>query len=224
MRGVFITFEGPEGCGKTTQIRRLSERLTALGVQIVQPRDPGGTPTGEVLRDVLLHGEACEPIGARAEALLFAASRAQLVHGVIRPALGQGACVLCDRFADSTTAYQGCGREVGIDDMIALNAFAIDGVQPDVTVLLDVDVQTGFRRVASRNDVSGATHDRFERENVTFHERVRAGYLELSRRFADRIRVVDAARDESSVAQAVWRIVSDVFERAGRPLTGEASQ
>lgn len=207
MRGTFITFEGPEGSGKSTHVARLAERLRGLGLEVVCTREPGGTRTGEMIREILQHDRTGEPIVPEAEVLLFAASRAQLVGRVIRPALERGAWVLCDRFADSTTVYQGMGRGFGMDRMIEISAFALGGVAPDLTLLLDVDVSAGLARMRRRNTEQGVDGDRFERETREFHERVREGYLALSRRFPERIRTIDAARDPEAVAGDVWRIV-----------------
>lgn len=207
MRGTFITFEGPEGSGKSTHVARLAERLRGLGIEVVCTREPGGTRTGELIREILQHDRAAEPIVLEAEVLLFAASRAQLVGRVIRPALERGVWVISDRFADSTTVYQGVGRGFGMDRMIAINAFALGGVEPDVTLLLDVDVTGGLDRMRRRNAEHGVDGDRFEREAREFHERVRQGYLALAGRFPERIRRVDAARAPEAVAADIWRAV-----------------
>lgn len=213
MRGRFITFEGPEGGGKTTQAGKLVERLRAAGREVLYAREPGGTPTGEAIREILQYDRAGEPICRETEVLLFGASRAQLVRHVIIPALEKGTDVVCDRFADSTTAYQGYGRGFSIEQMLAINDFAINGAVPDLTVLLDVDVATGFQRLAERHKATSSTWDRIEREERAFHERVREGYLELARRWPDRFRVVDARRDAEAVAEDVWRIVEDVIHQ-----------
>lgn len=213
-RGRFITFEGPEGGGKSTQAARLSARLIERGVDVIRTREPGGTLTGEAIRDLLQHDVVGEAIFAEAEALLFAASRAQLVRQRILPALSRGSWVVCDRFADSTTAYQGYGRGFAIDDMLAINAFAIDGAQPDLTLLLDIDIQLGLDRVRRRNEKAGTIDDRIEREARGFHERVRAGYLDLAARFRDRIVVLDASRDTDDIARDVWSAVSKLLEPA----------
>lgn len=206
-RGKFITFEGPEGSGKTTQAKRLIARLEQKGCEVVYTREPGGTPTGEAIRDILQHNKAGEPISPNAEVLLFAASRAQLVSRVILPALERGAWVVCDRFADSTTAYQGYGRGFEVEQMIALNQFAIDGAVPDVTILLDVDLDEGFRRIGERHQVKNRPLDRIESEARAFHEKVRKGYLELARRWPERFRLVDGMRDADAVSGDVWRIL-----------------
>lgn len=214
--GRLITFEGPEGGGKTTQAVRLIRRLEALGLPVLRVREPGGTPTGEAIRDILQHDRVGEPICAETEALLFAASRAQLVRHRILPALEAGTWVVCDRFADSTTAYQGFGRGFPVEDMILINRFAIDGAEPDVTVLLDVDGDTGRARLAARHELTGSGPDRIEREDQAFHTRVRDGYLALAQRFPQRFRVIDAAGDEETVAAAVWRQVHPLVESEAR--------
>ena len=179
MGGIFITLEGPEGSGKSTQAGRLTARLRGLGYEVVSTREPGGTATGEAIRSILQHNDASESLFAETEALLFAASRAQLVRSVIIPALESGKCVVCDRFADSTTAYQGYGRGFDISTMLAINAFAINNALPDITILLDIDVRYGFERLRKRNRERKTEHDRIESEDMEFHERVRAGYLDL---------------------------------------------
>ena len=210
-RGRFLTFEGPEGGGKSTQIRRLAERLERAGHSVLTTREPGGTPTGEAIRGILQHDHAGEAICPATELLLFEASRAQLVQHVILPALNRGTWVLCDRFIDSTTAYQGYGRGFDLERIIDINAFAVGDCMPDLTVLIDVEVATGQIRLASRNAQQQTVHDRFEREQQAFHERVRAGYLALARRWPERVRVVSGARREDEVAEDVWRVVSYAF-------------
>jgi dTMP kinase len=209
--GRFITFEGPEGGGKTTQAKRLLARLRADGRDVLYTREPGGTPTGEAIRDILQHDKAGEPICDQAEVFLFAASRAQLVRTVILPALERGTIVICDRFADSTTAYQGYGRGFPVDQMLAINAFAIDGAEPDVTLLLDVPITLGFERVMGRQQELFEDADRIEREARAFHERVRAGYLELAQKWPRRFRRIDAARAPDAVEQSVWEVVQGVL-------------
>ncbi len=211
MKGRFITFEGPEGGGKTTQARRLIARLEAMGVCTRYTREPGGTPTGEAIRAILQYDEAGEPVAPEAEVLLFAASRAQLVRRVIRPALEQGDWVICDRFADSTTVYQGYGRGFPIDRVEAINRFAIGETIPDRTFLLDLDVEAGFERLARRAERGGRSADRMEREDREFHRRVREGYLTLARAEPARFRVINAALGEEEVAARVWEALSDVL-------------
>lgn len=212
-RGKFITFEGPEGAGKTTQAKRVIVALKELGSQVLYTREPGGTPTGEAIREILQYNKAGEPISPETEVLLFAASRAQLVRKVILPTLEQGTHVVCDRFADSTTAYQGYGRGFSVEQMITINQFAIDGATPDVTILLDLEIASGFDRLARRHSEGQGQWDRIENEERAFHERVRNGYLELARKWPERFVIVNAARDEESVFGEVWRIVQGVLNR-----------
>lgn len=210
-RGTFITFEGPEGGGKTTQAKRLLARLTAEGHEVVYTREPGGTPTGEAIREILQYDKAGEPLCDQTEVFLFAASRAQLVRNVIIPALERGAHVICDRFADSTTVYQGYGRGFDIEQMISINNFAINGAVPDLTILLDISVEDGFERLASRQRELFTKSDRIEREAREFHEKVRRGYLDLYKRYPDRFRKLDANRDPSEVEADVWKLVQSVI-------------
>ena len=212
-RGKFITFEGPEGSGKSTQIRRLARRLRLAGRKVLVTREPGGTPTGEAIRGILQHDHAGELIAPRAELLLFEASRAQLVQRVIAPALERGLWVLCDRFIDSTTAYQGYGRGFELATVLAINDFAIEDCVPDLTFLLDVMIKTGFARLDLRNAERHAVHDRFERESKAFHNRVRTGYLKLARRWPKRMRVVNASRGMKEIEDDVWSTVRNALCR-----------
>jgi len=208
-RGRFITFEGPEGGGKTTQAKRLVTRLEQAGHSVIYTREPGGTPTGEAIRGILQYDTAGEAICSETEVLLFAASRAQLVRHVILPALEKGTWVISDRFVDSTTAYQGYGRGFSVDDMLTINAFAISTAIPDCTIVLDVDIKTGFGRIAQRHLEMGTEKDRIEQEKKSFHERVRNGYLELAQRWPERFTVLDGTRDENVVHADVWRVASN---------------
>lgn len=211
MQGFFITFEGPEGCGKSTQIAMLAARLRASGqAEVVTTREPGGTPAGEAIRGILQHDTAGSDIGAAAETLLFEASRAQLVERVIRPALQRGAIVLCDRFADSTTAYQGYGRGFDIETLLQLHEFALGGTWPAITLLLDLEVEQGFQRIQARN-AGTAGLDRMERESREFHQRVVAGFREMAGRWPERFRRVDAAGTVDSVHETIWTIVKEVL-------------
>jgi dTMP kinase len=207
VKGVFITLEGPEGSGKSTHAALLATALENAGHKVVSVREPGGTATGEAIRDILQHDKGGEPLFPETEALLFAASRAQLVRDVILPALSQGHCVVADRFADSTTAYQGYGRGFGVDRMLSVNAFAIDGAEPDLTVLLDIPVEQGFERIAERNRAEGRKLDRMERESRDFHEKVRQGYLEMAQRWPDRFKMVDSRRSVEAIAADIWPAV-----------------
>jgi dTMP kinase len=199
--GRFITFEGGEGAGKSTQIRRLAASLRGQTREVVVTREPGGTPLAEKLRTVILAGKARD-FGDMGEALLFSAARIDHIDRVIRPALARGAAVLCDRFADSTRAYQGA-RGGAEDIMLAtLEKVTLAGVQPDITFILDIAPDVGMER-AHRRRGQGAV-DRFEAEDLGFHMLLRAKFLEIARDEPDRCRVIDAARPEDEVAEAIW--------------------
>lgn len=214
MKGRFITFEGPEGSGKSSHVSRVVARLKGQGIDVVQTREPGGTQLGEAVRHLLQHDVSGDPPSPMAEALLFAASRAQLVAHVIRPALERGAWVVSDRFVDSSLAYQGAARGFGIDTVWQINAFAVDGVMPDLTLLMDIDVRTGFERLAGRYQGTGGGHDRIERETVDFHEAVRSGFLELARRWPQRIKVISTAAEPDAVHAQVWQVVARLIGAA----------
>ena len=191
---MFVTFEGIDGSGKSTQAELLSSRLEQEGLDVLATREPGGTPLGEGLRELVLHGE---DMTAWAEALLYAASRAQHVEEVIRPALERGAWVVCDRYLDSSVAYQGVGRGLGLDRVLELNLAAVGGLLPERTFLLDLDPGELSARLAGE-------HDRLEREAFDFHERVREGYRELASRDPERYVVLDAARPPDELAEEVY--------------------
>jgi dTMP kinase len=214
MGGVFITFEGAEGSGKSTQVVRLVERLRALGHEVLTTREPGGTPTGEAIRDILQHNAAGEDICAETETLLFESSRAQLVTNVIRPALERGAIVISDRFADSTTAYQGYGRGFDVEVLLQLHAFAMGGLEPDITIMIDVDIEEGFRRVRLRNERDNTAMDRMERESFEFHTRVYDGYQEMAQRWPQRFCVIDGKREPDLIEVDIWdKILKVIDER-----------
>ncbi len=215
MSGLFITFEGPEGSGKSTHANELAERLRGMGYEVVQAREPGGTPAGEAIREILQHDAAGEPVVRETELLLFAASRAQLVQTVIKPALERGHIVICDRFADSTTAYQGYGRDFDVERVLDLNAWATDGLSPDVTLLMDLDVGVGFERIHKRNQDLDRGEDRFEREERAFHERVRRGYLALAKRWPERFCVIRSEVPVDEVSVAVWRVIEPLLPAVG---------
>ncbi|MBZ0169124.1 thymidylate kinase [Candidatus Methylomirabilis lanthanidiphila] len=215
MRGLFVTFEGGEGSGKTTQLKLLANRIRASGQEVIESHDPGGTGIGKEIRTLLLDpGPA--PISAATELLLYEASRAQLVRELIAPALARGTIVLCDRFTDSTVAYQGCGRGIDRDLIRQLNRFATDGLVPDLTILLDLDPEIGLARcgrdarpdAATGRGTGSAGWDRIEAEPLDFHRRVRDGYLALAREEPDRVAVIDAGLDTIEIEAIVWnRIV-----------------
>ncbi|MEN7973328.1 MAG: dTMP kinase [Verrucomicrobiota bacterium] len=207
MSGKFITFEGPEGSGKSTQIGLLAKKLEAQGVEVFCTREPGGTSTGEAIRNILQHDAAGEALGERAELLLFTASRAQLMDQVVLPALGDGTWVLCDRFIDSTLAYQGFARGMDIATLDTINEFAIHGRKPDLTILLDLDVERGFQRLEERYSDGRESHDRFEREAREFHHRVRDGYHQLVQREPARFRTIDSDRPIADVSSDIWDAV-----------------
>lgn len=199
-RGRFISFEGSEGCGKSTQIARLRARLEADGREVLLTREPGGTAAGEVVRDLLQHAPAGEGLMPEAELLLFAASRAQLVRESIIPALERGAWVLADRFLDSTTVYQGVARGLDADAVAAINSFAVGQCLPDRTLLLDLTVAEGRRRIGGRD---GGAEDRMEREPDAFFEKVRRGYLDLAGREPGRFCIIDASTSPEEVEEQI---------------------
>ena len=191
---MFVTFEGVDGSGKSTQARLLAEQLRAEGREVVHTREPGGTALGEQVRELILHGGRMAPW---AEAALFAAARAQLVDEVIRPALARGADVVCDRYLDSSLAYQGLARGLGIERVLDLNLLATGGLLPDRTFLLLIDPRQAPERLPGQ-------HDRLERESDDFHARADAGYRELASRFPERIVALDGTRSEDELAEEVY--------------------
>ncbi len=210
MAGLFVTFEGVEGCGKTTQAELLKQSLEREGHRVIFTREPGGTVVGERIRDVLLDCRlsGMEPM---AELFLYLASRAQHVRELIRPALTGGAIVVCDRFADASLAYQGAGRQIGELKVQRLNELATFGLVPDYTVLLDVPAEVGLERTLKR--VGGeARKDRIEKEKLDFHARVRTGYLLLAQKEPGRIAVLDGTRDREELAREILSRVKRVLE------------
>lgn len=210
--GPFITFEGVEGSGKSTQIGRLARRIERFGRHVVLTREPGGTEIGRRLREVLL-GDLDPPATPVAEMMLYAADRAQHVQEIIQPALERGAVVLCDRYLDASLAYQGYGRQLGCGTILALHRDPPLDLRPDRTVLLDLDPAEGLRRARRRNDELGisATEGRFEDEELAFHQRVRDGYLLLAGQEPDRFRVLRAVGPVDEVEGRVWDAVRDLF-------------
>lgn len=204
MPGLFITFEGGEGCGKSTQIGLLTERLKALGKTVHQTREPGGTKLGEAIRGLLQHEYAGEGMCPESELLLFTASRAQITRELIAPALEAGEIVVCDRFMDSTTVYQGVARAIDPKQVAAINNFAVGKVKPHLTILLDLTPEVGMERVHQR---SNGELDRMEKENLSFFNEVRRGYLELAHENPDRFLVLDASRPIDILETEIWNAV-----------------
>ena len=204
-RGYFITFEGGDGSGKSTQIKKLQEYLQAKGLSTVLTREPGGTPISEKIRQIILDKDNAE-MSDITETLLYAAARAQLVNEVIRPAVERGDIVICDRFVDSSMAYQAYGR--GLGDMVwDINEKAIDGCMPDLTILLRLDPEQGKGRISSREQ------DRIELSSSDFHRRVYEGYLALEKRFPERIRGIDASGEIDEIFSEIKDIVEDLINR-----------
>jgi dTMP kinase len=199
---LFLTIEGIEGSGKTTQVERLGHALGALGREVRTTREPGGTPAGRRIRELLLHGD--EPIAPWTELFLILADRAEHVAALIRPALERGEIVLCDRFSESTLAYQAYGRGLPLATVRAAETAARQGLKPHLTIVLDCPVEVGLERTRKRRGAAGA--DRFESEAETFHERVRSGFLELAREDAARIVVVDGSHDPDEVHTEILRL------------------
>jgi len=204
-----ITLEGGDGTGKSTQIKAMERHLAARGRSVVSTREPGGTPLGKLIRQALLE-VGKQPIGSPTELFLYLADRAQHVQDVIIPALDSGKIVLCDRYTDSTLAYQGYGRGIDLNVLRELNKIADRGVQPDLTLLLDCPVELGLSRTARRMaevETGASREDRFEREKIEFHEKVRAGFLALARAEPERFRIIDASRSALEVTEEIKRII-----------------
>lgn len=206
--GFFITLEGIEGCGKTTQLNLLKEFLTGKGYSVVATREPGGTPLGDMIRKLVLTA-GTTPIDSKAELMLYQASRAQHMHEVIKPALSRGHIVLCDRFGDATVAYQGYARGLPLDHIEMLNRFTTDNCSPDLTILIDCPVEVGLSRARDRAAGRGQSlsDDRFEKEDLAFHRRVRQGYLEIAGRQKSRFLIVDGTREVAIIQQAIQAAV-----------------
>jgi dTMP kinase len=194
---MFITFEGLDGSGKTTQVQLLAARLEAEGAEVVITREPGGTPLGEEIRDLVLHGGDMAPW---AEAALYAASRAQHVEELIRPALARGATVLCDRYVDSSVAYQGIARGLGLDRVLELNLAAVGGLMPDHTILIEIESRSAVARMSEERD-------RIEREDDGFHARVADGYRQLAALFPERYVIVDGTVAPELIAEEIYGAV-----------------
>jgi len=202
----FITFEGSEGSGKTTQVKRLAIHLEKIGIIPEVFREPGGTPIGEAIRHLLQHSDESHAMTPEAELLLFEASRSQLVQEKIRPALKHGGWVICDRFFDSTSAYQGAARKLDPGLVERLNRFVAGSCVPDLTFILDVERETARSRLSARK-----IRDRMEEQPEDFYERVRSAYRELARRDAGRVTLIDGARHVDQIAAEIWRMVRERF-------------
>ena len=198
MQGLFITFEGPDGCGKTTQMKLLAEYLEKKGEEVVLTREPGGKGLGEKVREILLNYDG--EVSDRCESFLFLADRAQNIDIIVNPAVKAGKIVLCDRHIDSTVAYQGYGRGLDIERINMLNNLATNGKKPDLTFVFDVDVETSMKRV-------GKEKDRMESAGIDFHNRVRQGYLELAKQEPNRIKVIDATKSIEEIHDEVIKIL-----------------
>ena len=204
-KGIFVTLEGPEGAGKTTQVKLLSKELTTMGVDHVITRDPGGTPLGKQIRRILLSTEYT--VAPLAELLLYQADRAQHVAEKILPALERGALVICDRYIDSTVAYQGYGRQLDMELINTLNGMSTQGLTPDLTILFDIESADGLSRLHPGG------HDRMEKENIDFHLRVRDGYRKIADENPDRFKALDASKALSVVQEEFRKIVFDVLPK-----------
>jgi dTMP kinase len=207
--GKMISFEGSEGSGKSTQIARLAARLQKRGVDVVSVREPGGTEIGEQIRNIIVHNSKGDEMCAETELLLFTAARAQLVREVIAPALVRGAVVLSDRFLDSSTVYQGIGRNLALDPVHQINRFAVGNVMPDLTLVIDVPMEVSLARIRQRaTDVP----DRMERENIGFYKKIREGYLLLAKGMPERLAVIDGTQAEAVIEKAIWAKVQKLLK------------
>jgi len=202
-RNLFITFEGPEGAGKSTVLQKIVERLQSLNIDVLSTREPGGIEIAEKIREVILN-PAHTAMDERTEALLYAAARSQHFHEKVLPALHQGQLVLCDRFIDSSLAYQGYAREIGIDEVLAINEFAIGKRLPDLTILFDIEPSVGLARIHAH---SSREVNRLDIESLSFHEKVREGYHIVMKRYPDRIKLVNADQTIDQVVEVVWEIL-----------------
>lgn len=203
--GAFLTFEGVDGSGKTTQLTRLAVRLEAEGHTVTRAQEPGGTRVGKEIRKIVLDAVSTD-LRALPELLLYFASRAQNVEEVILPALEAGHVVLADRFTDASVAYQGYGRGLGADVVLALDRIACKGLEPQLTFVIDIDIETSVRRALGRNAGAVLNESRIEHEDLEFHRRVREGYLEISRRNPRRVVVIDGRRTREEVAAEIWEV------------------
>ncbi len=207
MSGYFISFEGTDGAGKSTQIKLLADRFEQKGFEVTVLREPGGTAIGEKIRNILIDKENAE-MTAVTEALLYAAARAQLVRQVIMPALNNGDVVICDRFLDSSLVYQGTGRNLGQDVVENINAYAIEGLRPDITFFLKLDPEKGMKRKNEKAEL-----DRIEAEGVMFQKRIYSAYLNLAKKNKDRIKVISADRSVEDIHEDIVREIETVFSK-----------
>ena len=221
MRGRFITFEGGEGTGKTTQVSTLAMRLKTFGIGVVVTREPGGSPGAEAIRHVLLSG-AAKPLGPYAEAILFAAARDDHVRQTIRPALEHNKWVICDRFTDSTRVYQGSLSNVDPRLISRLEQLTVGDTRPDLTLIIDVPPTIGLERASRRRGAHGA--DRFESETLEFHDKLRQAYLELAEHEPERCVVIDGTPEASVVAEAIWAVVNRRLNPAEAPVAIEEAR
>ena len=215
-KGLFITFEGTEGCGKSTQIKLLAEHLQAIGHRVRTLREPGGTPIGEEIRHTLKHSEHNRAMTAEAELLLMNASRAQIVREVIRPALAAGEIILCDRFYDSTTAYQGFGRELDLEKVKAVIDFAVGDTRPSLTLFLHVPQEVSEQRLRERQVTLPFVRDRIEEADRKFFERVAHGYGVIAASEPQRVKFINGAQPMDLVCAAIWKIVQPRLPKVGR--------
>jgi len=216
MKGLFISFEGTEGCGKSTQVELLVQRLRALGYIVRKHREPGGTPIGEEIRHTLKHSHQNHAMTAEAELLLMNASRAQLVREVIRPALAAGEIVVCDRFYDSTTAYQGYGRQLDLDQVKAVIDIAVGETKPDLTFFVHVPPEVSAERLRSRQETLPFVRDRIEEADRKFFERVAHGFSVVAATEPQRVKLINGAQPIETVCAAIWELVQPGLPKLGR--------
>ena len=205
MKGLFITLEGPDGSGKSTVAKSICEKLVKDGYEVVHTREPGGIEISESIRNIILNPKNTM-MDAKTEALLYAASRRQHLVEKVFPAVKQGKIVICERFLDSSLAYQGFGRQIGMDEVLSINLFAIDNTYPDMTIYLDVDEQVGLDRLKNRK-----FKDRLDQESIDFHHRVKQGYKEVLKRFKDRIQIVDASKSKDEVINETYKLIKNLI-------------
>lgn len=208
-KGIFITFEGPDGSGKTTVSKGVYDKLIANGIDAIYTREPGGIEIAEKIRDIILDPKHTT-MDAKTEALLYAASRRQHLVEKVKPALEQGKVVICDRFVDSSLAYQGCGRHLGIDEIWSINNFAIEGFMPVKTIYLDLSAEDGLKRIENRE-----FKDRLDQETIQFHHDVQEGYKQIVERFKERMLIVDASKDVETVVNAAYNRVLEIINDQG---------